>query len=76
MANLTITVADETLRKARLRALGQATSVNALLRQHLESYAAGGTVWDEAVDSILELSRRAESGRGDRRWNRDELHER
>ena len=37
--NLTITVDDETLRRARIRALSQGTSVNAVLRELLESYA-------------------------------------
>ena len=33
MANLTIAIEDEVLRKARLKALEQGTSVNALLRE-------------------------------------------
>jgi len=35
MANLTIAIADEGLRKARLKALEQGTAVNALLRDYL-----------------------------------------
>jgi predicted HicB family RNase H-like nuclease len=35
--NLTITVDDEVLRRARIRALQQGTSVNVLLREFLES---------------------------------------
>ena len=76
MANLTITVDEETLRRARMRALEQETSVNAVLRKYLEAYATAGSTWDRAINTILELSRSAESGRGDRRWSRDELHER
>jgi uncharacterized NAD(P)/FAD-binding protein YdhS len=76
MANLTITVDDETLRRARIRALEQDTSVNSMLRDYLEAFAAAGTTWNQATDALLRLSRRARSGRGDRRWTRDELHER
>jgi hypothetical protein len=76
MANLTITLDDELLRRARLRALAQDTSVNALLRDYLEAYAAAGTIWDQSTDAILQLSARSRSARGDRRWTRDELHER
>jgi plasmid stability protein len=36
MSNLTITIDEETLRRARIRALEQGTSVNALLRDYLE----------------------------------------
>jgi plasmid stability protein len=76
MANLTNTVEDEILRRARVRAIEQDTSVNALLRDYLEAFAAAEAAWDQATDAILLLSSRAASGRGDRQWTRDELHER
>lgn len=76
MANLTITIDDEILRHARLRALEQDTSVNALLRAYLAAFAAAGSTWDQATDTILRLSSEARSGRGNRSWTRDELHER
>jgi plasmid stability protein len=41
--NLTIAVDDEVLRRARIRALEQGTSVNAVLREFLESYAGAAT---------------------------------
>jgi hypothetical protein len=76
MANLTITVDDEILRRARIRALEQDTSVNSVLRDYLEAFAAAGTTWNQAADEILRLSSQASGGRGKRRWTRDELHER
>lgn len=76
MANLTITVSDEALRRARIRALEQGTSVNALLRDYLEAYAGAKQAQEQAVRRLLDLSARAASGRGGRRWTRDELHER
>jgi hypothetical protein len=76
MANLTITLDDEILRRARLRALEQATSVNTVLRDYLVAYAAVGSTWDQAADEILRLSSQSRSGRGESRWTRDELHER
>jgi hypothetical protein len=76
MANLTITIDDEVLHRARLRALEQHTSVNALLRDYLDAFSAAGATWDRATDEILRLSSSASSGRGNRRWTRDELHER
>ena len=39
MTNLTITVDDEVLKRARLRALQEDTSVNALLKDTVETYA-------------------------------------
>ena len=76
MANLTITVDEAALRKARIRALAQGTSVNALLRDFLESYAGVRGEQTAAVRSLLALSRSAEARRGTARWSRDELHER
>ncbi len=76
MSNLTITVDDEALRRARLKALEQGTSVNALLREFIESYAGCRPDHIHATQALLELSRAATSGAGGRRWTRDELHER
>lgn len=76
MANLTITVSDQVIRDARLRALEQGTSVNALLRQYLEAYAGTHTAQQEAIRRVLERAARSPSGSRGRRWTRDELHER
>ena len=76
MANLTITLDDDLLKRARIRALEQGTSVNAVIREYLEAYAGAKAIREKAVNHLLELSRRADSRRGGRRWTRDELHER
>jgi hypothetical protein len=76
MANLTVTIDDDVLRRARIRAVQQDTSVNALLRDYLEAFAGAGDSRNQAADELLRLSARAHSGRGDRLWTRDELHER
>lgn len=76
MANLTITVDSNVLKKARIRALEQNTSVNAVLRKFLESYAGVRQEQTEAVNKVVALSNSLNSSRGEWRWNRDELHER
>lgn len=76
MTNLTIAIDEDLLRRARIRALEQGTSVNALLRDYLESFTGASNERRRAVDRLLALSAGAKSGRGDRRWTRDELHER
>ena len=40
MTNLTIAVDEDVLRRARIRALEEGSSVNALLREYLIAYAA------------------------------------
>jgi plasmid stability protein len=76
MPNLTITVDDDSLKKARIRALSEGTSVNALLRDFLESYAGVRNEQAVALREIILISRDSRSRRGDATWNRDELHER
>lgn len=76
MANLTITVNDDLLKRARLRALEQGTSVNAVLREYLETFAGARGLREQAVRDLLRLSGSARSRRGRRRWTREELHER
>jgi len=75
MANLTITIDDRLLKRARMRALEDGTSVNALLRAYLERYAGDA----DAVDTLggfaqLARSSTATSGPGGRTWARDEIH--
>ena len=76
MANLTITVDGHLLKRARLRALEQGTSVNALLREYLSRYAGAASAHEKVVEGLIQLSRTARAGRGRRSWTRDELHER
>jgi len=76
MANLTITVDDELLRRARVRAADLGTSVNAVLRGFMEEWVGVTEPRRRAIDSLLDRSGRARSRRGARRWTRDELHER
>ncbi len=77
MTNLTLTIDDELLKRARIRALEQDTSVNALVREYLEGLA-GQAKMQDALSAVLELAERsgAGSGPGGRTWTRDELYER
>jgi plasmid stability protein len=44
MSNLTISVDDELIRQARIRAIEQGTSVSAKVREFLTQYARGDTL--------------------------------
>ena len=74
--NLTITVEAEVLKRARIRALEEDTSINAVLRAYLELYAGVAQRRQAALENLLVLSKGTESGRGAATWTRDELHER
>ena len=75
MANLTLTIDDEVLKCARLRAIEDGTSVNRVVRDYLESYAGTDRLAD-AVRSLVDPSHATSSGSGPggRTWTRDELH--
>lgn len=77
MANLTVTVDERVLRRARIRALERGTSVNAVVAEYLERYA-GADATAAALAGFLDLAAgsRAGSGEGGRTWRRDELHDR
>lgn len=76
MATLTIAIDDEVLQRARLHAAEQGTSVNAVVREHLERYAGSPGAQEQALERLLSLSRAAHSRRGRRTFSRTELHER
>jgi hypothetical protein len=77
MANLTITVDEGTLKLARMRALEEDTSVNAVLREYLEEYAGRRRERREAARRIIEDARRGGSGSGPggRKWKREDAYE-
>ncbi len=77
MANLTVTVDDQVLRRARIKALEHGTSVNAVVGQYLERYAGTGET-AEALRSFVGLASavQASSGPDGRSWRREELYDR
>lgn len=75
MANLTITVPDDLLQRARVRAAREGTSVSSVLRSSLRRYvddeAEVGQAWDRFLDIALKAGgRSATEGRS---WRREEL---
>ena len=74
--NLTIVVDDDILKRARIRAIEENTSVNAVVRAYLATYAGASRRRDDACERLLALSRASRSRRGGAVWSRDELHER
>lgn len=77
MANLTLVVDDDLLRRARKRAIDQGTSVNAVVGAFLDQYA-GPDVAGAALAGFLEIvsGTDASSGATGRTWRRDELYDR
>jgi antitoxin component of RelBE/YafQ-DinJ toxin-antitoxin module len=73
--NVTLSVDDEVLQRARRKAEVMGTSVNQLIREYLEQLSGKANPAEDAV----EFERLSHQAGGDSRgwkFNRDELHER
>lgn len=78
MTNLTITVDEETLRRARVRAIEEGSSVNAVLRDYLTRYADNRdrAERDRGVLRALVLHAQAHPGHsGGARLHREDVYE-
>ena len=77
MANVTLSINDELLKAARIIALERDTRLNELVRQYLESLAAGERAYrTSAVAELREAWSKSKAVVGEKTWSRDELHER
>lgn len=76
MANLTVSLDNDVLQRAQLRAAKQDTSVKGLVQAYLETYASSRSQHREPLERILEIARTTGARSGGRTWNRDELYER
>jgi plasmid stability protein len=72
--NITVSLDDETYRRARLRAAEQDTSVSALVRQFLTKLGSGETETERLKREELALRDRITAFRASDRLSRDETH--
>lgn len=76
MTNLTITIDEQVLKKARMQALEDGVSINALLREYLEKYTGANKQYQQVTQEILKIAKDSTAASGGNRWSRDELYER
>ncbi len=74
MKNITVTVDDQTYRKARIKAAEQDTSVSALVKHFLAEFAAGESDTDRLKREERALRERITSFRAADRVSREDLH--
>jgi hypothetical protein len=73
--DITLSIDDEVVRKARRRAESFGTSLHQLVREYLETLAGKS----DPVEDALEFERLSKIAHGDSRgwkFNRDEIHQR
>lgn len=75
VANLTLAIDDELLMRARMRALKEGTSVNAVVRSYLELYAHADAR-QAAMKQFVEIAEQSDAGSASagRTWTRDEIY--
>jgi plasmid stability protein len=77
MTNLTLSIDEDLLKRARIRALEEDTSVNALVRDYLREFAKE-PMQRSQMKEFLDWAKSVQGGSGPegRTWTRDELYER
>jgi hypothetical protein len=70
-----LVIDEDVLKRARIRALEQGTSVNALVREYIESFA-GESDAQRGLREFIESASSLEAGSGPegRQWRRDDLY--
>ena len=76
MANVTLKVDDDILKKARELANRRNTSINAIVRQTLEDFVTKDRSRKAAIEGLETLWEKTEARIGKNKWTREELHER
>jgi len=76
MKNITVTVDDETYRRARMRAAELDTSVSALVKRYLAELATAESEFERLRREEHELRKQVKNFSARDRLSRDEVHER
>jgi post-segregation antitoxin (ccd killing protein) len=76
MKNITVSVDEETYRRARVKAAEQDTSVSALVKRFLAEFAQDESDADRLRREERELRARIKRFRAGDRLSRDQLHDR
>ena len=76
MTNVTLSIDEKDLKQARILALQQGTSLNAVIREYLKNYIGHSNQYQQVMERILRQADQSQFSSGECKWTRDELHER
>jgi plasmid stability protein len=76
MTNLTISIDEQLIRKARVRAIHEGTSVSARIREFLTTYAEGESRQQAAAQDFIASARRSQANREGAVWSRADVYDR
>ena len=75
MTNLTIALDEAIVKKARIRAIHEGTSVSAKVREFLANYAQEGGAQQLAAQSFIDSARRSGANEHGARWSRADAYD-
>lgn len=75
MTNLILSIEEEDLRKARMIALQQGTSLDAVIREFIKEYIGREQQYQQLTDKILQSMETSCYVGEDGQYSRDELYE-
>jgi Family of unknown function (DUF6364) len=77
VSNITLSVDDDTIKKVRKIAIDKNTTLTAMVRDYLTSVAARDTQEkNEAIKKLRKSFKKFSRDIGQRKWSREDLHER
>jgi predicted transcriptional regulator len=76
MANITLKIDEELLKKARQLAFQRKTSINAIVKQRLEEFISSDLNREVTLKGLEVFFRRSKARVGKKIWTRGEIHER
>ncbi|MEE9327857.1 MAG: DUF6364 family protein [Cocleimonas sp.] len=76
MTNVTLSIDEEDLKQARVLALQQGSSLNAVIRHFVKSYIGDSKRYQQVTERIVQQAENSQYSSGGKKWTREELHER
>ena len=75
MTNVTLSIEEGNLRQARILALREGTSLNAVIREFIKDYIAENKHYQHVTERILQQAEHSQYSSGGHRWTREDLYE-
>ena len=76
LANITLKIDDDILKKARLIAAEKKTSINAIIKERIEEFISQDLKKDTALKGLDSFFKRSKARIGNKTWTRSDIHER
>jgi len=76
MSNVTLSIEEDDLKQARIKALQEGTSLNAVMRDFIKQYINRDQHYQQLTERLLKHMDETNLVQGGRDWTREDLYER